>query len=242
MTDQRSQAQRAHLPRRTVLTGLGATAAVTTLGGCMTSLKTQNFRITVEDENGRVFGSGVYQWAEKVPAVQFRIYGGADGEAFQIQHPTHGMMYVCIRRLSGLSILKAYQAAGLVPKLERDGTRDGIGTEGFRLLQRIKAKVALHADATPVVIKFLDDADPASWRVLASSRDPNELGLRFFAQTTTDGMTNSILQKLPWLKDLGFSEHLPLAGSRSPPGEHPTRLSFLSIAQIDWLTAQKSKK
>ena len=94
-----------HTPtRRTVVRagGMGVLGAAW-LGGCdpFSTIMTQNFRFTVEDEHGKVLGSGVWQWQENVPGTRYTEYAGWDGEAFQIVHPTHGKMYVVRDENSG---------------------------------------------------------------------------------------------------------------------------------------------
>ena len=87
------------ISRRIVVAG----CAVLGVGGCdpFSTIMTQNFRFTVEDEHGKVLGSGVWQWQENVPGTRYTEYAGWDGEAFQIVHPTHGKMYVVRDENSG---------------------------------------------------------------------------------------------------------------------------------------------
>jgi hypothetical protein len=143
----------------------------TALSACgMTTLKTQNFRITVEDDQGHVLGSGVWQWQERVPVVALEEFYGWDGEAFPILHPVMGRMYVTLSSSSGWgggggwSILRAYQSAGLIQKFETPSAR--LGAEGFRQIARMKSRIELPPSAGKCVVQFADETDPRSVRVV----------------------------------------------------------------------------
>jgi hypothetical protein len=213
--------------RRGFLIGTSALA----LAGCdHTTLQTQNFRISVEDEFGKPLGSGVWQWEERVPLQQYRENYGLIGEAFPIRHPMHGKMYVTTGSnsgygdgggsLHGADILDAYQAAGLAPKFERRAVPFGIGAEGFRLLKKIRTRVELPIKRTPCVVAFQSDSDPSTVRIVMtySRTRPIEVELRFFVQPTSEPLTAGIWDHLPWVtSDEG---RMTMRMRNSGPSEH----------------------
>jgi hypothetical protein len=116
--------ERAGVTRRAAL-GVVAGALGTSLSACsMVTLKTQNIRFTVEDDQGHVLGSGVWQWQENVPMTALQELYRWDGEAFPIVHPTMGKMYVTKRGNSGWG-------GGLTPLCLRTSSWDS-----FRNLKR----------------------------------------------------------------------------------------------------------
>jgi hypothetical protein len=212
------------LTRRAVCAGgIGLLGAG--LGGCsFVSLETQNFRLTVEDNTGKVLGSGVWQWQENVPRRAMHEFVSKDGEAFPIVHPALGKMYVTRGANSGWgslsaeATLKQYQKAGLIPEFERHAPHGGVGKEGYRQLALMTTRVQLPREHTPGVVKFADERNPKSARiVMTHSRTATvEVELRFFVQPTRDRMTTGILGQLPWLNSL--PTHL-LSGTTRGTGE-----------------------
>jgi hypothetical protein len=83
---------------------LAASCAVLAVGlaGCwpFETHMYQNFKIMAEDENGKVLGSAVWQYGEKVSTL-FSQWARIDGEAFPIEHPTAGRLYVIRSSNSG---------------------------------------------------------------------------------------------------------------------------------------------
>jgi hypothetical protein len=198
------------LTRRAVCAGgIGLLGAG--LGGCsFVSLKTQNFRLTVEDNTGKMLGSGVWQWQENIPWRAMYELVSKDGEAFPIVHPTLGKMYVTRRNDAGRGGLEAedilllYQDAGLIPKFERHAPRGGIGAVGFREIARMKTRVELALIQTHHIARFSDESQPGSVRIIPkhSQIAPAQVVFRFFVQPTSDRMTTGIIEHLPWLNSL----------------------------------------
>jgi hypothetical protein len=228
------------LTRREALFSTGA--ALTLLGGCdPTTLKTQNFRIMVEDEDGKLLGSGVWQLREKVPVVQYWEGSGKDGEAFPIRHPTHGKMYVTRGsnsgwgNLNGADILEAYQAAGLVPKSDRRMSDGRIGEEGFRQLARMKTRIELPIERTPCVVEFARDMDPSTVRIVItySKTRSVDVRLRFFVQPTSEPLTTGILSHLPWLTSDDAIKYMPM---RNPPSDTTTHRNSNNLNRDEFLS------
>jgi hypothetical protein len=244
-----SETPQTTLTRRAVCAG-GMGVLGVGLGGCsFVSLETQNFRLTVEDDTGKVLGSGVWQWQENVPWRAMHEFVSTDGEAFAIVHPRLGKLYVARGANSGWGSLSAeatleqYQKAGLIPEFERHAPHGGVGVEGYRQMSRMTTRVQLPPKHTPCIVQFTDERDSKSARIVMtySRTAAIEVQLRFFVQPTGDRMTTGILTQLPWLSSLPI--HL-LSGTTRGAGEKDigTHRDAARLIDSNFVTNETAKR
>jgi hypothetical protein len=249
-------AGRAGRTRREIIVAASAVAAVATLTGCADEIG-QNYRIMVEDENGNVLGSGVWEWRESKPGWGIGSPPSYwDYEALPIHHPLVGKMYVIGGPNSGYGsfrarkILEAYQAVDSIPKVTFSTATEygGVGVDGARHLARMTKRVELPRPDTPCVVQFGDERDPRSVRVVMthSKTRPVEVDLRFFAQPTKEPVSTGILKHLPWLP-----QHMGLFIGTPTKVQNRDHLEASAIAGSSFLrradrekiyTAQRSTK
>jgi hypothetical protein len=170
----------------------------------------QNFRVTVEDDRGKQLATAVWRMHSSRTSIQGPSEG-VDGEAFVIEHPRLGKLYV----LGGMNseVLKnAYRKLGILPSSYEECSVFPLDCPSA-LPQMKKTRVLIEQRRTPLVVRFRNQHIPASIQLVDTrSASGNDIELRFFVQATNDPVTCGIVKHLPWLETHENSEPF-VAGS-----------------------------
>lgn len=170
----------------------------------------QNFRITVEDDRGRQLATAVWEMhgVKRHPTVS----EGFSGQAFVIEHPTLGKLYVLdaankgdgrhsTNYLGAGGIKIAYEKIGILPTNHDLKCAILLVDCPSYISEMKRARAPVVQMQTPAVVRFRNEADPTSIEMLTTqfTNGANDVELRFFVQPTSDPVTCGIEKHLPWL-------------------------------------------
>lgn len=195
-----------------------AVALAIALAACGETFATKaRFRLTIEDLDGKVLGSAVWEqrsWND-FPVSQARLVG----EAFPIQLPDSGGLAFVLPVTAGcryegwiggiLRMLeRSYRRAGAIRERRSDEDVNGALIDTVKLISQTKVRVPLVSQGGwPFVVRFANHADPATVADVpiqdsGCKAHSGSVPLRAFFQVTDEPITKGAAAKhLPWLTE-----------------------------------------